>query len=172
MSEQGTPPQGQKTPAPINGPDVPGHSVPAENHAALDSRKPLESITDLAADHPASRFDRALQWIPRLLSSKPHIMILTLLGVYLVVLPLLGVAVSAKSELIGGNYTNVTSDIGACIAAGGTLHLVNQGRKRQKLDAERMRLTQEMHSLLHHAHPELAAQLGHAIPPADPAGGH
>ena len=42
--------------------------------------------------------------------------------------------------LIGGNYTNVTSDIGACIAAGGTLHLVNQGRKRQRADAERLTL--------------------------------
>jgi hypothetical protein len=35
------------------------------------------------------------------------------LGIYLIVLPLAGVNVSAKSELIGGNFTNVTSDIGA-----------------------------------------------------------
>ena len=41
------------------------------------------------------------------------------LGIYLIVLPILGLHVSANSELIGGNYTNVTSDIGACIAAGG-----------------------------------------------------
>jgi hypothetical protein len=93
---------------------------------------------------------------------------LTLLGVYLVVLPLLGVMVSAKSELIGGNYTNVTSDIGACIAAGGTLHLVSQGRKRQKVDAERLRLLREVHNLLHHVHADAAAELGHVIPPASP----
>ena len=81
-----------------------------------------------------------------------------LLGVYLIVLPLIGIAVSAKSELIGGNYTNVTSDIGACIAAGGTLHLVNQGRKRQKFDAERLTLLKEVHALLHHLHPDAAAE--------------
>jgi hypothetical protein len=112
--------------------------------------------------------DRALQWIPRLLSSKPHVVMLILLGCYLVLLPLFGIMVSAKSELIGGNYTNVTSDIGACIAAGGTLHLVNQGRKRQKIDAERLRLLREVHGLLHHVHADAAAELGHTPPPADP----
>ena len=55
------------------------------------------------------------------------------LGVYLIVLPLPGFAVSANAELIGGNYTNVTSDIGACIAAGGTLHLVSENRKRRRI---------------------------------------
>jgi len=123
------------------------------------------SVTDLAADHPESRFDRALHWVPRILSSKPHIVVLILLGVYLIVLPLLGVAVSAKSELIGGNYTNVTSDIGACIAAGGTLHLVNQSRKRQKIDAERLALLREVHALLHHLHPDAAAALGQTADP-------
>lgn len=39
--------------------------------------------------------------------------------------------VSAKAELIGGNYTNVTSDLGACIAAGGTVHLVKRHRAHQ-----------------------------------------
>jgi hypothetical protein len=120
----------------------------------------MNAVTDLAADHPPSRFDRILQWIPRILSSKPHIVLLTLLGIYLVLVPLLGIVVSAKAELIGGNYTNVTSDIGACIAAGGTLHLVNQGRKRQKVDAERLRLLREVHALLHHVHADTAASLG------------
>src|SRR5262245_33707565 len=96
------------------------------------ARRMLTSVTDLAADHPASRLDRALQWVPRILSSKPHILWLMLLGIYLIVLPLLGVVVTPRAELIGGNYTNVTSDIGACIAAGGTLHLVSQSRKRQR----------------------------------------
>jgi hypothetical protein len=117
------------------------------------------ALTDLAAPSPQSWFDRALQWVPRILSSKPHIVWLMLLGAYLIVLPLLGIAVSAKSELIGGNYTNVTSDIGACIAAGGTLHLVSQGRKRQRMDAERLTLLKEVHVLLHHVHPDAAAQL-------------
>jgi hypothetical protein len=125
-----------------------------------------ESVADLAADHPDSRFTRILQWIPRLLSSKPHIVLLTMLGVYLVVLPLFGLVVSQKSELIGGNYTNVTSDIGACIAAGGTLHLISQGRRRMKIEHERLRLLQDVHTLLHHVHSDAAAGLG--LAPAKP----
>ena len=71
------------------------------------------------ADEPAGLLDRALGLIPRALASHLHIVGLILLGVVLVVLPLLGVHVSTQVELIGGNYTNTTSDIGACIAAGG-----------------------------------------------------
>ena len=151
MPEQASPP-----PSPTTG--TTGHRVSM-------------ALTDLAADHPESRLDRALQWVPRILSSKPHIIWLMLLGVYLIVLPLVGVAVSAKSELIGGNYTNVTSDIGACIAAGGTLHLVNQNRKRQKVDAERLTMLKEVHALLHHLHPDVAAQLHQSGQPPEPPAG-
>jgi len=119
------------------------------------------STVDLAADEPKSWLDRILRWVPRILSSKPHVIVLIGLGVYLVVLPLAGVNVSAKSELIGGNYTNVTSDIGACIAAGGTLHLISQNRKRNKVEAERLRLAQESHRLLHYVYRDAALQLGH-----------
>lgn len=125
----------------------------------------MMGLTDLAPGSAQTRSDRILQWIPRLLSSKPHVVLLTLLGVYLVLLPLFGVAVSAKSELIGGNYTNVTSDIGACIAAGGTLHLISQGRKRQRVEEERLRLLREVHGLLHHVHSAAAAELRHREPP-------
>jgi hypothetical protein len=79
---------------------------------------------------PDTRLDKLLALVPRALSSHAHIIFLGILGVYLVVLPLLGVDVSAKSELIGGNYTNVTSDLGACIAAGLTVHLVKRERHR------------------------------------------
>jgi hypothetical protein len=120
-------------------------------------------VSDLAPNRPDHAFDRILQWIPRILSSKPHIVLLTMLGVYLVVLPLFGVMVSAKSELIGGNYTNVTSDIGACIAAGGTLHLINQGRKRMRADAERLKLLQDIHTLLRHVHSDAAADIDRAV---------
>jgi len=137
---------------------------PAANAASAPARAHrYKSVTDLADETARSWFTRALQWVPRILSSKPHIVWLMALGVYLIVLPLLGVAVSAKSELIGGNYTNVTSDIGACIAAGGTLHLVSQGRKRQKVDAERLTLLKDVHALLHHLHPDAAAEIGQAI---------
>jgi hypothetical protein len=134
------------------------------------------STNDLAADAPTARLDRVLQWVPRILSSKPHVMALMLLGVYLIILPLAGVPVSARSELIGGNYTNVTSDIGACIAAGGTLHLVSQSRRRRKMEEERLRLARESHRLLHYVYSDAAAQLGHAPTTAPghdpgPAGG-
>jgi len=139
------------------------------DHAEQQAGQNMMGLTDLAPGSAQNVFDRVLQWIPRLLSSKPHVVLLTLLGVYLVVLPLFGVVVSAKSELIGGNYTNVTSDIGACIAAGGTLHLISQGRKRQRLDEERLRLLREVHVLLHHVHSSAAAELGHTgTPPAVP----
>src|SRR2546430_5939373 len=120
----------------------------------------MGSTNDLADDTPRSRLDHVLQWVPRILSSKPHVIALIALGVYLIVLPLVGVMVSARAELIGGNYTNVTSDIAASIAAGGTLHLVNQGRKRRTLDAERLRLARETHELLHQVYGDAARQLG------------
>ena len=118
---------------------------------------PLESLAALA--EPESRLDRLLQLIPRALSSKLHVILLMGLGLFLVVLPLLGVAVSAQAELIGGNYTNVTSDIGACIAAGGTLHLVRQGRHRHRIEEERLRLTRQLHELMFHVHAREAAEL-------------
>ncbi len=153
---------------PMN-PEVPARGAPASaaagsgapGSAAAGSEldgKPRESLTSLAA--PVSRLDRILQYVPRVLSSKIHIVFLAALGVYLVLLPLVGLVVSAKAELIGGNYTNVTSDIGACIAAGGTLHLVRQGRKRHSLEEERLRLARETHALLHHVYAQAAADLG------------
>lgn len=80
----------------------------------------------------SSRLAKVLGFVPRALSSKPHIVFLTALGIYLVVLPLAGVHVSSFSELVGGNYTNVTSDLGACIAAGGTLHLIRAHREHRR----------------------------------------
>ncbi len=122
-----------------------------------EERPPAASLTQLA--EPRSRLDQLLQYVPRALSSKTHVLFLMLLGTYLVILPLFGVVVSAKAELIGGNYTNVTSDVGACIAAGGTLHLIRQGRRRSRLEQERLELTREVHRLLRHVHPEAAADL-------------
>jgi len=91
---------------------------------------------------PQSRLDRILALVPRALSSHAHIIFLGALGIYLVLLPLVGVNVSAKAELIGGNYTNVTSDLGACIAAGLTVHLVRRDRRRAR----------ELEQWFHHVH--------------------
>jgi len=113
-----------------------------------------ESPGDDPGDRPTggSRLDRWLEEVPRALSSHIHVFFLMALGVYLVVLPLVGVTVSAKSELIGGNYTNVASALGASIAAGGTLHLMRQSRRRQRLEEERMRVTHEIHRMLQAVH--------------------
>jgi hypothetical protein len=127
---------------------------------------PNGSLTQLA--EPRSRLARVLAYVPRALSSQAHVLFLVGLGVYLVLLPLSGVKVSSKAELIGGNYTNVTSDVGACIAAGGTLHLIRQGRRRHRVEAERLQLTEEMHRLLHHVHADAARELGR--PGARPGG--
>jgi hypothetical protein len=82
-------------------------------HDDADASRLMGSTNDLADDTPRSRLDHVLQWVPRILSSKPHVIALMALGVYLILLPLLGVMVSAKAELIGGNYTNVTGVGGA-----------------------------------------------------------
>ena len=142
-------------------------NIQASGSDASKSRV-MGSTNDLAMETPASLsspLDRFLKWLPRLLSSKPHVLALMGLGVYLILLPLFGVTVSAQAELIGGNYTNVTSDIAASIAAGGTLHLVNQGRKRRAVDEERLRLARETHQLLHMVYGDAARQLGHIAGP-------
>jgi hypothetical protein len=132
----------------------------------------MGSTNDLATDTPKSRLDRSLQWVPRILSSKPHVILLMVLGIYLIVLPLVGVRVSASAELIGGNYTNVTSDIGACIAAGGTLHLINQMRKRRQVEEERLMLARQTHRLLHHVYALAASELGHVPGNYPPGAGY
>ena len=144
-------------------------AAPEQDDATGHSRLmgPTAGVTD---NEPRSRLDRILAWVPRVLSSKPHVLMLMGLGVYLILLPILGVRVSSNAELIGGNYTNVTSDIGACIAAGGTVHLVAQNRKRRKIDEERLRLAQETHRLLHYVYGDAARELGHLTGPVAGAG--
>lgn len=97
-----------------------------------------------AAENPRG-LDRALGYVPRALASHAHVIWLMLLGVYLIVLPLAGVPVSAKAELIGGNYTNVTSDIGACIAAGGTLTILKHSRRRNRVADQTHRIIADLY---------------------------
>ncbi|HWF80331.1 MAG TPA: hypothetical protein VN695_07065, partial [Streptosporangiaceae bacterium] len=40
----------------------------------------MMGLTDLAPGSAQNTFNRILQWMPRLLSSKPHVVLLTLLG--------------------------------------------------------------------------------------------
>ena len=93
--------------------------------------------------------DRALAIVPQVLSSHAHIVFLVALGVWLIVLPIAGVHVSSKVELIGGNYTNVTSDIAASIAAGLTVKIHHDRR------VDRMRMEQ-LHASLERLHDRVA----------------
>jgi len=112
----------------------------------------IDEMADGQGGNPPSRLARILGYVPRVLASKPHIIFLALLGVYLVILPLVSVHVSAFAELVGGNYTNVTSDLGACIAAGGTLHLIASHREhRREIDRLHELLT-ELHAKLDRPH--------------------
>lgn len=104
-----------------------------------------EISTPGAAENPSSKLDKALGYVPRALASHLHVVWLLGLGFYLIVLPLLGVNVSSKAELIGGNYTNVTSDIGACIAAGGTLTVLKHSRQRSKVTAATHRIIADLY---------------------------
>jgi hypothetical protein len=98
------------------------------------------------------------------------------LGICLIRL-LPGVTVSARAELIGGSYTNVIWDIGACIAADGALHLVSQGCKRRKMERNRCGPARETYRLLHHVCSDAAREPGHigqdhpACHPAPVSGG-
>jgi hypothetical protein len=125
-------------------------------------------------DEPAdSSFARLLNRLPYLLSSRPVIVFGILLFFYLFVFAgiatLLGHpdAVSANTQLIFGNYTNVTSSVAAGIAAGAGVTLLKHQRHTRRisqaaLDAahEARAFAQETHRLLHTVHPEQAAQLG------------
>lgn len=102
-------------------------------------------MTETAAAARPSRFERTLAGIPVFLSSHVHVIWLLGLGVYLIVLPLCGIRVPAQAELIGGNYFNVTSDIGACIAAGGTVRLVKQGKKRSQVAEATHRIAADLY---------------------------
>jgi hypothetical protein len=118
---------------------------------------PTQAVTAQAA--PQTRLDKVLALVPRALSSHVHIIFLACLGVFLVLLPLFGVNVSARAELIGGNYTNVTSDLGACIAAGLTVHLVRRDRRRSA----------ELEGLFRSGHEALNREIQRAVAAAERA---
>lgn len=132
-----------------------------EGHRA-DRPSPSEASPGQAATAhtaPQTKLDRVLAYVPQALSSHVHIIFLACLGIFLVVLPLVGVTVSARAELIGGNYTNVTSDLGACIAAGLTVHLVRRDKRRSN----------EFEELLRRGHEALGVQIERAVTAAQRA---
>src|SRR5262245_4398363 len=102
---------------------------------------------------PQSFSSRLLLWVPRILSSKIHILWLFVLFFWIVVWAAISPdSVSQRTELILGNYTNVTSAIGACIAAGGTLVAVKHLRKQSATQDARLKLEEERHALAKESH--------------------
>jgi hypothetical protein len=77
-------------------------STQKPQNAAIKSRV-TGSTHDLAADTPTSRLDYVLQWVPRIPVASRNVIALMGFGIYLIVLPLLGVMVSAQAEPTGGN---------------------------------------------------------------------
>lgn len=113
---------------------------------------------------------RLLRLVPPALSSTPHIIGLIALGCWLIVLPLIGIAhPSAYQQLIGGNYANMSSALGACIAAGTTLHIAHRQDHHtwtlEDLRDSLMHLHQKHNRLV-----QLAQQLGAAAAAAAVAG--
>jgi hypothetical protein len=138
--------------------------------AAIDDSDQL----DVRGDETRSRLSRLLGRLPYLLSSPAAIVLGILLFLYLVLFAglasLLGHpdAVSTNTQLIFGNYTNVTSSIGAGIAAGASLTLLKQHHRphhvahaAHQAAHEARAFAQETHQLVHSLHPEQAAKLGH-----------
>lgn len=84
---------------------------------------------------PLNPFGRLGRAVPRALSSGPHLLFLIGLAVFLVVLPLLHLFTpSATAELIGGNYMNAASAIGAVLAAGHAASIVRRHSIRDVVD--------------------------------------
>jgi len=94
---------------------------------------------------------KILQAIPGILSSNVSIFIFIFLFIYLVVFGLVGLFVkglapSADMQLVLGNYTNVTSALGAAIAAGASTHSVNQMRRLHNRHEELRQLVESLHT--------------------------
>ncbi|WP_280725127.1 hypothetical protein [Kitasatospora sp. MAA4] len=107
-------------------------------------------LHDPADQPPRSRLDRALDAVPRLLAHRIHILFLGVLGLWLIAVPLLpgtgAIRPSATAELIGGNWTNVSSAIGACIAAGAGLAAHHEARRHRRIAEAAHALVAELHS--------------------------
>jgi uncharacterized membrane protein YgcG len=156
----------------------------------VDSDGPQAPPMDQRGEVAKSGMDRILGKLPNVLSSKPVIIFGIILFCYLFlyagIASLLGHAgaVSANTQLILGNYTNVSSSVGAGIAAGAGLTLLKRQNKTHRLtvaahDAalEAKSLAEETHRILHQAFPDHAAALGQHLRGAagggtgSPAGG-
>ncbi len=126
-----------------------------------DKERPMEtSMTDIQAptvieasspDANPTLFVYILSLVPRALASRVHIVFLFCLMGYLVILPVLDIYTPGpQAMLIGGNWTNITGDLGACIAAGGTITILHRQKKNH----------QERLDQVQHHHEEMKRLLG------------
>src|ERR1019366_4991958 len=95
-----------------------------DNTTSLQHLADEDGAVDQHGDAAQSKFAELLGRLPNLLSSRPVILFGILLFFYLFVFAGIGTlaghpaAVSTNTQLILGNYTNVSSSVGAGIAAG------------------------------------------------------
>lgn len=114
------------------------------------------------------KLNQILSSVPKILASKPSIIIFIALFIYLVGFGILGLFFkplepSAMIQLILGNYTNVTSATGASIAAGAGLttvatttavlsHVKHNSKRYEDLKKshdDMSKLVQEIHHKVH-----------------------
>jgi hypothetical protein len=163
-----------------------GTMTPQATAADPDGNGGPAPLMDQRGEIAKSGMDKVLGRLPNLLSSKPVIIFGIVLFCYLFlyagIASLLGHpgAVSANTQLILGNYTNVSSSVGAGIAAGAGLTLLKRQSRAHRVavaahDAaiEAKGLAEETHRILHLAFPQHAATLGQhpgrLTPPGAPA---
>ena len=92
-----------------------------------------------------------LQAIPGILASNVSIFIFIFLFIYLVIFGVIGIFVdwlapTDNMQLILGNYTNVTSALGAAIAAGASTQHLTQVRKLHHKHEELKSLIEGLHT--------------------------
>jgi len=110
-----------------------------DNTPSLQQLADEPGVIDQHGDAAGSKIAELLGRLPNLLSSRPVILFGILLFFYLFIFAgiatLLGypTAVSTNTQLILGNYTNVSSSVGAGIAAGASLTLVKRQHHAHKL---------------------------------------
>ncbi len=150
-----------------------GAASPADRVRPDSAAGGTETPADQHGESARSVVDKLLGRLPALLSSKAVIFFGIFLFFYLFVFAgiatLLGhpSAVSSNVQLILGNYTNVSSSVGAGIAAGTGVALVKRQRRTHAMATAAHRAAEEArafavetHRLLHLAHPTEAVQLG------------
>jgi len=102
------------------------------------------------------RINALLGTVPGLLASKPAIIFLLVLLVYLFGFGVIGLFIpalepSATLQLVLGNWTNVTSALGASIAAGGTVHVL---REQARSNARQHHFREQVRAHLGLPHPD------------------